>query len=125
VIREILDILRFNLIIEEERGINMQKIPVSILIWKKYEYKTLQIKYSLIKKNGFENVTEEYIGGPSLHGNLWEDQFDKIEKKYPEIVGIFKDSEYPKTTAKEMERLSLPLLPGDLFITKSKKQLES
>ena len=101
-------------IINTKQGENpMKKIPVSILLWSKYNHYVVDILLRLEKDYKLTKATHNIIGCAEIKGKIYEKDIDEIEKNFHEIVGVFKDSDFPKRPI-NTEDETLPLLPGEI-----------
>ena len=98
----------------EQGEIPMEKIPVSILLWSKYNHYVIDIQLRLEKEYGLIDAEHDIIGCAEIRGKLFESDIEEIEDKYIEIVGVFKDSDFPKRPFQKEEEADLPMLPGEV-----------
>lgn len=91
----------------------MKKVPVSVILWSRYQVRTLDVKMHLKETYGMEVTEVEYTGVPTIWGLLAKEHFKEVEE-IQEIIGVFTEEEFPKPTVEERSEELLPLLPGEV-----------
>jgi len=101
-------------IIASNQGVkSMKKIPVSILLWRKYS-DNLERIVDKVKRFYKMDITEtNMIGCGEIKGFIYEKDISNIEK-FHSVIGVFPDSKHPKKAPLTMEEVELPLLSGKL-----------
>lgn len=100
--------------IEEGDTTMEEKIPVSILLWSKWNHYVIDVMLRLEQRYNLTEAEHDTIGCAEIRGKIYEKDIETIEHNFHEIAGVFKDSDFPKKPFKRADDEELPALSGEV-----------